>query len=271
MQRVIALSGRLQQLPSLANVSSLSGLQQWRCPLSQCVLGNTSTRQEFSTSPLLHKKKDKAKNNSSTTLDTRSPGAGVVYEDPYDLSQLQDGIVATVTRLKDELSKLRVGGRLNTDALESLRVQLSKASKETVKLGELAQVIPKGGRMVTVLVSDEDHIKPITSAIVSSNLSLTPQPDPHNGLQLNIPIPPPTKESRDQTVGVAKAAMEKATAAVRDSRGSLHKRLQDMQKKKVARPDDVRKAQEQMEKLTEKGQREVKDLFEAAKKAMERA
>lgn len=51
----------------------------------------------------------------------------------------------------------------------------------------------------------------------------------------------------------------------------MHKRLQDMQKKKIARPDDVRKAQENMEKLTEKGQKEVKDLFEAAKKALEQA
>jgi ribosome recycling factor len=124
--------------------------------------------------------------------------------------------------------------------------------------------------MVTILASEEDHIKPITSAIVSSNLSLTPQPDAHNSLQLNVPIPPPTKESRDRTIGIAKTAMEKAAGAVRDSRGAVHKRLQDMQKKKTARPDDVRKAQEQMEKFTEKGQKEVKDLFEAARKALER-
>ena len=51
----------------------------------------------------------------------------------------------------------------------------------------------------------------------------------------------------------------------------MHKRLQDMQKKKVARPDDVRKAQDQMEKFTEKGQKELKDLFETSKKALERA
>ncbi|GAB1198232.1 hypothetical protein APSETT444_007545 [Aspergillus pseudonomiae] len=216
----------------------------------------------FSTCPLLFKKKDKTKSSSTSSPDARPPKAAVVSDDPYDLAQLHHGIAAAVCRLKDELSKLRLGGRLNTDAIENLRVQLSKGSKETLKLGDLAQVVPKGGRM---------HIKPITSAVVSSDLSLTPQPDMHNSLQLNIPIPPPTKESRDQTVSVAKAAMERATAAVRDSRSSVHKRLQDMQKKKIARPDDVRKAQEQMEKATENGQREVRDLFEAAKKAMERA
>lgn len=106
---------------------------------------------------------------------------------------------------------------------------------------------------------------------MSSKLSLTPQPDPHNPLQLNIPIPPPTKESRDQSVHAAKQAFEKAAGAVRDSRGAMHKRLQDMQKKKLARPDDVRKAHDQMEKVTDKGQKEVKDMFESARKTLELA
>lgn len=106
---------------------------------------------------------------------------------------------------------------------------------------------------------------------MSSNLSLTPQPDPHNPLQLNIPIPPPTKESRNQSVHAAKQAFEKAASAIRDSRGAMHKRLQDMQKKKLARPDDVRKAHDQMEKVTEKGQKEAKDMFESARKTLEQA
>lgn len=113
-------------------------------------------------------------------------------------------------------------------------------------------------------------MRPISSAILSSRLSLTPQHDPHNGLQLNIPIPPPTKESRDQTILAAKTAMERAASSVRDSRGVIHKRLQEIVKKKIARPDDARKSQDKMEKLTEKGQKEVKELFEAAKKVMER-
>ena len=51
----------------------------------------------------------------------------------------------------------------------------------------------------------------------------------------------------------------------------MHKRLQEMQKKKTARPDDVRKAHELMEKVTEKGHKEVKELFEGARKMLEQA
>jgi ribosome recycling factor len=112
-------------------------------------------------------------------------------------------------------------------------------------------------------------VKPINSAIIASNLSLTPQLDQHNPLQLNVPIPPPTMESREQTSKAAKVAMERAANAVRNSRASFHKRLQEMQKKKEARPDDIRKAHDQMEKVVDKGQKDIKDLFETAKKAWE--
>lgn len=69
----------------------------------------------------------------------------------------------------------------------------------------------------------------------------------------------------------AKTAMEKAANSVKSSRASIHKRLQDMQKKKEARPDDVRKAHDQMEKVVEKAQKDIKDVFETAKKGLEQA
>ncbi|KAL3455550.1 ribosome recycling factor-domain-containing protein [Aspergillus heterothallicus] len=236
-------------------------------------LQHHALRRNFTSSQFLRKskKKDNAKSGASLGTGTTTSESTTSSDDQLDLSQLEDGIAAAVSRLKDDLSKIRMGGRLSPETIEGLRVQLSKNIKDTVKLGELAQVVPKGGRMVTLLVAEESYLKPISSAILSSSLSLTPQPDSHNALQLNIPIPPPTKESRDQTVLAAKAAMEKASSSVRDARGVVHKRLQALVKKKVARPDDARKSQDKMEKLAEKGQKDVKDLFETAKKTMERA
>ncbi|KAJ5677440.1 uncharacterized protein N7477_003073 [Penicillium maclennaniae] len=222
----------------------------------------------FGNSPALYKKKDKAKNAQTPEP---VPNSSVASEDPFDQSKLQNGIATAISRLKDDLSKLRAGGRFNTASLEGVKVQLSKDVQDMVRLGDLAQVVPKGGRMVTILAAEEEHIKPLTSAIVSSNLSLTPQSDAHNPLQLNIPIPPPTKESRDQNVRAAKQAFEKAASTVRDARGALHRRLQEMLKKKLARPDDVRKAHDQMEKATDKGQKDVKDMYEAARKTLEQA
>jgi hypothetical protein len=101
------------------------------------------------------KKKDNAKGASASGSETKASQASASSDDPLDLSQLEDGIAAAVSRLKDDLSKLRVGGRLNPETIEGLRVQLGKDTKDIAKLGELAQVVPKGGRMVTLLVAEE--------------------------------------------------------------------------------------------------------------------
>lgn len=81
-----------------------------------------------------------------------SPGG----EDPYDFSELQESISQAASKLKDDLSKLRTGGRFNTDSLESLRVHLVKGSKDSTRLGDVAQVIPKGGRSISLLVGEEE-------------------------------------------------------------------------------------------------------------------
>jgi hypothetical protein len=107
----------------------------------------------FVNSSVLYKKKDKTKN--APTPDPVSSSAAA-SEDPFDLSKLQSGIATAISRLKDDLSKLRAGGRFNTASLESLKVQLSKDGQDSVKLGDLAQVVPKGGRMVTVLAAEEE-------------------------------------------------------------------------------------------------------------------
>jgi ribosome recycling factor len=76
--------------------------------------------------------------------------------DPFDFSTLEAGIAAAIHRLKSELSKLGTGGRFNPAVLENLRVQLLKDSKATERLGDLAQVLPKGGRSVMLLVDEKE-------------------------------------------------------------------------------------------------------------------
>lgn len=149
-------------------------------------------------------------------------------------------------------------------------MQPQKNSNQTVKLGDLAQVIPKG-RTVQILVGEKDHLKPTSSAIQSSTLSLTPQPDPTgaNSLLLIVNIPPPTAESRRAVVNEAVTAGEKAGSSVRDARSKQQKKLRVMQVSKSARPDDLKKAGERMEKVVEKAQGEVKGIVERAKKVLE--
>jgi ribosome recycling factor len=114
------------------------------------------------------------------------------------------------------------------------------------------------------------HVKPIISAIqVSKDLNLQPQQDAQNACQLNTPIPPPTKESRDQALAAASKAGETASVAIRNARGAMQKKLRAIELKKAARPDDLKKAHKEMEKVVEKGNADIKKIVDAAKKTME--
>jgi len=138
-----------------------------------------------------------------------------------------------------------------------------------VRLGDLAQVVPKGGRTLQVLVGDQDYVKAVSSAIQGANLSLTPQPDSQNALQLNIAVPPPTKESRMAEMKNAQAAGERASIDIRNARQAHQKKMKAMHK--LVPEDDLRKAAKEMDKIVEKGQGEVKKMVEGAKKALEQA
>lgn len=114
-------------------------------------------------------------------------------------------------------------------------------------------------------------MKPVSSAIQSSSLSLTPQPDPTgaNPLLLVINIPPPTADSRRAAVAQATKAGEAAGTSVRNARGAQQKKMRAMQLAKSARPDDLKKAGTQMEKVAETGSAEVKRIVDGAKKVLE--
>lgn len=105
----------------------------------------------------------------------------------------------------------------------------------------------------------------------SKDLNLQPQVDAQNTSQLNVPIPPPTKESRDAALAAARKAGENANVGVRNARAVMQKRLREMQLKKAVRPDDLKKAHKEMEKIVEMAVADVKNAVENARKTMEQA
>lgn len=128
------------------------------------------------------------------------------------------------------------------------------------------------GELSVTCCSFVQHIKPILSAIQGTkDLNLQPQVDPHNASQLNVPIPPPTKESRDLALAAAHKAGETAHTNVRNERAVMQKKLRAMELKKTVRPDDLRKAHKEMEKLVETAGTDIKKTVDTARKVMEQA
>ena len=108
---------------------------------------------------------------------------------------MQAAITRSHEKLKLELSKLKPGGRFNPEVLETLRVSVAGggnganaggkkgaggggdkgygATRETVKLGDIAQIVPRG-RNIVVMVSDKDVRIPIVAIDSSRLLSTSP-------------------------------------------------------------------------------------------------
>lgn len=110
----------------------------------------SGSSRSFATSQCFHKKGGKAARDEQKATGKEAPA-----EDPSDFTSLESEIAATIEQLRNDLSKLRAGGRFNPEVLENLRVQPDKTNKQTVKLSDLAQVIPKG-RTVQILCGEKD-------------------------------------------------------------------------------------------------------------------
>lgn len=110
---------------------------------------------KLSASPGLHKKGGKAARDEKQAASKSKDSNDALSDDPFEFSTLEGDIANTIERLKNDLSKLRAGGRFNPEVVENLRVQADKDGKHTAKLNDLAQVIPKG-RTVQILVGEQD-------------------------------------------------------------------------------------------------------------------
>jgi hypothetical protein len=84
--------------------------------------------------------------------------------DPYDFTDLNAAISKALARLKDALTRTRDAGRITPEMLEQLPVEVNmkghdahgaSAHKEKLKLGDMASVVPKGGRTVQVFCAEE--------------------------------------------------------------------------------------------------------------------
>jgi ribosome recycling factor len=128
-----------------------------RIPKTQCLY---HASRSFSISPSLYKKAGKANKAhalSDSSPPVSNPGQPTPTDEAYDVSGLEAQILKAIEKLTHDLSQLRGGGKLNPEIVESLKVQLGTAGqgKETIRLGDIAQVVPRG-RMINVICGEEE-------------------------------------------------------------------------------------------------------------------
>ncbi|KAI5798928.1 ribosome recycling factor domain-containing protein, partial [Geopyxis carbonaria] len=185
------------------------------------------------------------------------------YDADVELSKLEGEITKISERLQEDLAKLRAGST-DPSVLGKLDVVIDKAAHTVVQLREVAHVVTKG-RALAVTVYETTNVKKVISAIQIADLNMQPVLDAKNPQLVNVPLPPPTKESRLEVVEKMVAAGNKAQDGLRNARAKTRKGLQSAERD--MRPDDVKKVTKRLEDVVKARKTELESVVEKAKKA----
>jgi ribosome recycling factor len=163
--------------------------------------------------------------------------------------------------LKNELSKLRTG-RAHTGLMEHITVDYYGSP---VPLSQVAQIAVEDARTLTVTPWDRTMVQPIEKAIMTSDLGLNPAT---SGTVIRVPMPAFTEQRRKEMIKVVHKEGEAAKVAVRNIRRDSNGELKNLLKAKTISEDDVRGAEETIQKLTDKYIAEIDKVVEAKEKDM---
>ena len=126
-------------------------------------------------------------------------------------------------------------------------------------LNQLANVTVEEGRSLLVSPWEKNLIGDVEKAIMKSNLGLNPS---NNGDTIRVPMPPLTEETRREYTKQAKQEAENARVAIRNIRRDANSDFKDLEKEKEISEDEQRRAEDRVQKLTDKYIAEVEAAFQ---------
>jgi len=162
----------------------------------------------------------------------------------------------SIASLDIAFKKIRTG-RAHPDILDS--VQVSYYGSDT-PLSQLANVTVEEGRSLIISPWEKPMIGEIEKAIMKSDLGLNPS---NNGDTIRVPMPPLTEETRKEYTKQAKAEAENARIAIRNIRRDANSDFRELEKEKEISEDEQRRAEDQVQKLTDKHIATIESSFHA--------
>jgi ribosome recycling factor len=167
----------------------------------------------------------------------------------------QERMKKTLESLGHAFAKIRTG-RAHPSILDS--VMVSYYGSDT-PLRQIANVIAEDSRTLALTVFDRGMIQAVEKAIMTSDLGLNPATA---GTTIRVPMPALTEETRKGYTKQARAEAENARVAVRNIRRDALAQLKDLVKEKEISEDEERRAQDDVQKLTDKHVAEIDKALE---------
>lgn len=163
-------------------------------------------------------------------------------------------MLKSIEALKTDLSKVRTG-RAHTGILDHVQVEYYGSM---VPINQVANVTLIDARALGVQAWEKNMSAKIEKAIRESDLGLNPSAQ---GELIRVPMPALTEERRKELIKVVKHEGENAKVAIRNLRRDANNHLKDALKKKEVAEDEERRAQDDVQKLTDKYVAEVDKIL----------
>jgi ribosome recycling factor len=162
-------------------------------------------------------------------------------------------MMKSLEALRADFAKVRTG-RAHTGLLDHIQVDYYGAM---VPLSQVAQVGLGDARTINVQPWEKKMIPVVEKAIRESDLGLNPAT---SGDVVRVPMPPLTEQRRKELVKVIKHEGESAKVAIRNLRRDGNHQVKELLKAKTISEDDDRRAEEAIQKLTDRHVTEVDRL-----------
>lgn len=165
--------------------------------------------------------------------------------------RMQKAVEAT----QREFGALRTG-RASPALLEHIRADYYGTP---TPINQLATISVPEPRLLVVQPWDKNAVRAIERAILQSQLGLVPNSD---GTVLRMAIPPLTEERRRDLVKVARRHGEEGRVAVRNIRREAKEMIEELEDAHEISEDEAKRAQDELQKLTDKFIDEIEALLE---------
>lgn len=169
--------------------------------------------------------------------------------------EAEDRMKKALDALGVAFAKIRTG-RAHPSILDS--VMVSYYGVDT-PLKQVANISVEDGRTLAVSAWEKPMVPAIEKAIISANLGLNPST---SGDLVRVPMPALTEETRRDMVKLAKSDAESARVSIRNARRDGNSMLKELLKEKEITEDDLKRGEDQMQKLTDSYVAKVEQMLQ---------
>lgn len=171
------------------------------------------------------------------------------------LNSAESRMRGAIQVLHDDLAAVRTG-RASPGLVERLQVEYYGTPTALMQLASISVPEP---RTLTIKPFDPSTLKVIEKTIQASDLGLNPNND---GKVIHLNLPPLTEDRRRDLVKHVHHRLEESRIAIRNIRRDIHNDMRDFEKEKLVSEDELKRGEDDLQKLTDRFIEEIAKLGE---------